>query len=1294
MCKKYLALAASLMISSVLSVSFLTGTASAVSGEALTKKALLNGIKTCATTQYFKAPVSLDDLSGLDNSKLGSLFTSAGKKVGSHTVRIPTMVGNTVKDSDVSCLQLLQGYHKNGQDVKGLAEYSGKTVTQDSLTKIGYRSTTNPDAASVSQECVQITYKDKTKKLLGGEEWNDRETNKYCFWVEDGKIAITPSGDHNVSKTKPGRGKSGAAKLDGEYDKDGSHPGYWLSIWYMDEKDKGHTVLYTSAEQGDREWSDFKNGFANVAANLNKANNIKDAKVNFTVGSDSSKNIARDERALTFGGASSKLAMLKYFAGDDATWDSVKFTEAEKTDLYRKYIKGQIDDGKVKQGECGTLETIKSNQGDKEMYVYQPNANKDNYCILEGADQVTQKFNAPRAGNDILYPESFLTIVTAQMPKEIADKNKEIRNPAPADPDDDGNAEEASQCSKAASSLGWIICPVIQGVGTATDWMYEYIEQEFLVTDADFVATTEKDENGNEVHTGTYVAWTSFRDFANIIFAIALAVVILSQITGFGVSNYGIKKMLPTLIMVAVLVNLSFFLCQLAVDVSNITGYGIKKIFVELGGPSSEFGEGSLGDIIGSTDGGSGILGGLLGLGGAVTVIATAPKWIWPFLVLLLGAAISVMFFFLLLGIRQAGIIILAALSPVAIICYALPNTKNIFSRWWKMFSALLLVYPICGALMGGGQFASKLLLANVNENTGFFYVLVAMLVQTVPFFFVPSILKSSMAAMGNLGMKLSSFGRGLSRGTTGMVRKSDGYKYRVAKTQAKSANRALKRQAWRDSHGLSVRGRASGWAGRGGIRGAIGDAAKSSRDHSQERRINAVAAQRRAEQNAAFVAEGGLANAERRERDAAMKNYEASYRGDDTFMNDFAAQSRAYDAAIQAVDDDPSDMNARAQLRALQNVLGSSADGQDIIQNVLHRRLADAQGRGETTVSAGMVAAGQTLMGDHGGFKSGNRGLNKLSQDLASGKALQSDRGKYATTALKDANGRTLTDKAGNQIYENNHYGAAAAAGTAAELAGANDSTLRGMLSSIQNGNMSTADMEAVYRNAGEAITNDNISVKPENENMLNQIRQAAYEKLQGQQVGGYTDSTGREFAHTGGNNYQYTDSSGNVHNYTRGSGGDLTEVGGSDVVNNSDLTSMSQNYYDDQGRKFVSNGSGTYTYDDGSIKHTYTRNSTTGDFTEVGTGSEVITGNRLKTATDNFGFNYGSSYRNLHTGDTFKIGHNAPATPTKISLPSGWTLTNSGWVDITTGRPLSPMDARRADSIVDHNNQIDNNR
>lgn len=853
-----------------------------------------------------------------------------------------------------------------------------------------------------------------------------------------------------------------------------------------------------------------------------------------------------------------------------------------------------------------------------------------------------------------------------------------------ANNDGDDNDDGSDVCYDATSPLGWVICPTLSVVGDATTGMYEYLEQHFLTIDASYMKP--EDEHG------TWKAWDNFRNIANIFFAIALAVIILSQITGFGVSNYGIKKMLPTLIMVAVLSNLSFFLCEVAVDISNIVGFDVKRLLVGIAPePGGDFGNGSLGTLIGNAFGALGI--GTVAITGGIFALVNWRTWIWPLLLVILAAVIGVFFFFLLLGARQAGIIILVALAPIAVICYALPNTKSIFNRWWKMFVGLLLVYPICGALMGGGEFASRLMLANVNDNSGFMFTLVAMLLQSIAFFLVPGVVKSSFAAMGNLGMRLSSFGRSLSRGATGAIRRSEGYKDQVQRSRAANAEKAIKRQAWRDKYGLSVRGRASGWAGRGGIRGAIGNKAKESRDRSQERRINAVAAQSRARQNAAFVAERGLADAERRERDAAMKNYESGYRGDDAFMNDFGAQSRAYEAAIQAVDDNPSNMNARAQLRALQNVLGTSADGQDIIQNVLHRRLAAAQSRGDTTVSAGMIAAGQTLMSDHGGFKSGNRGLNKLSQDLASGKALESDKGRYAATALKDARGRTLTDKAGNQIYENNHYGAAAAAGSAVELAGANDSTLNGMLSSIRNGNMSVGQMEAVYRNAGEAITNDNISVKPENEGLLNDIRQAAYDKLQGQQVGGYTDSTGREFAHTGGNNYQYTDSSGAVHNYTRNSSGDLTEVGGSDVVNNADLTSMSQNYYDDQGRKFVSNGSGTYTYDDGTTKHTYTRNSTTGDFIEVGTGSEVITGNRMKTASDNFGFNYGSGYRDLHAGDTFKVGHSAPATPTKINLPSGWTLTNTGWVDINTGRPLSPMDARRADSIVDHNNQIDNN-
>ena len=52
--------------------------------------------------------------------------------------------------------------------------------------------------------------------------------------------------------------------------------------------------------------------------------------------------------------------------------------------------------------------------------------------------------------------------------------------------------------------------------------------------------------------------------------------IIISQLTGFGISNYGIKKMLPRLIIAAILVNLSIYICQIAVDLSNILGYGLR----------------------------------------------------------------------------------------------------------------------------------------------------------------------------------------------------------------------------------------------------------------------------------------------------------------------------------------------------------------------------------------------------------------------------------------------------------------------------------------------------------------------------------------------------------------------------------------------------------------------------------------------------------------------------------------------------------------------------------------------
>lgn len=799
--------------------------------------------------------------------------------------------------------------------------------------------------------------------------------------------------------------------------------------------------------------------------------------------------------------------------------------------------------------------------------------------------------------------------------------------------DDSGeDSGGGTPCSVAAASLGWIICPVIQGVGNSVSSIYDMIEESFLRVDADFVSQD----------SATYTTWQRFQSFANIAFAIVLLVIILSQITGFGVNNYGIKKILPSLIIVAVLVNLSFFICQIAVDLSNILGYELRERFLEFASNIAiepDFTDGSAGSIVGYIVSTIVSAGALTGIG--IVLFSNLGAWIWPFLLSLLVVAIGVLFFFIILGVRQTGIIILIVLSPVAIVCYALPNTKGFFDRWRKMLTSLLVVYPICGLMMGGGQFVSRLLLSNIGSGgnvamssifslgvvdsgiSSFFYVLVAMLIQVVPFFFIPSIVKSSMAAMGNLGAKLSNFGRGLGRAATGTIRRSDGYKNRVARGRAWDAKRALNRsESTTGLRGLTNRVGARMRSGNNRVSRAM----NKSYTRRQADRINAIAAQRDADRRAQMTVDGGLAGAERRQNEELRKFHANTYSGDRAFMSDFDAQEAEYERALDAVDSDPTNEAEVARLRALQDVIGSTPDGQDRIQRVLNRRLYKEQeaarlGGRPPVLSAGMQAAKETLMSDHGGFKSGNRGLAATLKDMnASGDVFKN--GTFAKTG-KDAKG--------DDIYGNAYYGAQAAKGSAYELANANDDTLKNMYDSI--GSMSMQQLMDTYRNASEAITNDTIAIKPENEAMLNKIRQEAWNQIQAS-------------------------------------------------------TSSSPDYYDDQGRLFEHNVGSFYNYtDNNGTVHRYKRDASTGDFKEMGGAGEVVSGGQMMSASDNFTSQYGSNYRELHAGDTYKIDHRQYAHAT---MPTGWHQRKDGnWYNGNTR--LTPDEVARAEEIRRYNNQVD---
>jgi len=455
---------------------------------------------------------------------------------------------------------------------------------------------------------------------------------------------------------------------------------------------------------------------------------------------------------------------MNYFLGDTSSFDGGRFSDAEKYILYYTYLKESYNVATAANSvEDGVqVSWLKSDGTFEKVYVYDPDANLNDKKYVP---ELSAWLNLVELNwKEIAERMAQIDVASAFSEVGITDPVLDPNLP-PVEPEAD--VSSISACYENAGALGWIACPILEVVGGVTEQLYGFIESNFLLIDADL-------SNSDGVRVG----WGIFRDFTNIIFVILFLVVIFSQVTGIGVSNYGIKKILPRLIMVVALVNVSFVLCQIAVDLSNIAGASLRGLFEGFAADAAA-GSGGVPFDFGAVLGG--IIGGAFIAGAAAKVTAvfaiTIPWniWLFPIILAVIGCVISVFFFLILLGVRQAGVVILMILSPVAIICYALPNTKPIFDRWRKLFTSLLLVYPICGLLMGGGQFASTLLLIASHEGDGgAFFTIVAMLVSVVPFFFIPSILKSSMMAMGNLGMKISQFGHGISGGITRGIRGSE----------------------------------------------------------------------------------------------------------------------------------------------------------------------------------------------------------------------------------------------------------------------------------------------------------------------------------------------------------------------------------------------------------------------------------------------------------------------------------------------------------------------------------------
>ena len=303
-----------------------------------------------------------------------------------------------------------------------------------------------------------------------------------------------------------------------------------------------------------------------------------------------------------------------------------------------------------------------------------------------------------------------------------------------------------ASCKDSLGELGWWICPQTGKIAEAVDWLYDKIEDILVINPVEA-------KDGSPI----YEIWKYIKGVTNVVFIIFLLVVVYSQLTGVGISNYGIKKTLPKLIVVAVLVNLSFIICTLAVDVSNIVGNGLRGLFTSVEEATLGTMQVSSGAYVSMSQMYASMAGGTaLAIGAGVIGFETGA--IWMLIPVVLGAIVAVASGLITIALRQAVVTLLIMISPLAIVAYMLPNTEQWFKRWRQLFTRMLVFYPVFSLLFGASSLAGWAIIASAKDGFG---LLLGVAIQIFPLFFSWSLMKMSGTFLGTINAKMHSLAAG-----------------------------------------------------------------------------------------------------------------------------------------------------------------------------------------------------------------------------------------------------------------------------------------------------------------------------------------------------------------------------------------------------------------------------------------------------------------------------------------------------------------------------------------------------
>ncbi len=347
------------------------------------------------------------------------------------------------------------------------------------------------------------------------------------------------------------------------------------------------------------------------------------------------------------------------------------------------------------------------------------------------------KDNNPNVKIRPMYDEMMTCAEATQKASELADdytkavneyleKHPEERKNQKKEEEERLENQKGDECAAELNGFGSIICSGQNLFATITDILYgiisKILEGQTEITKSDPVRTH----------------WGNFLSIANIILIIAFLVVIYSTATSTGgLSNYDVKKLLPRIIIFAIAINLSFYICMALVDLSTILGKGAFGLL--MGGSA-----GAPPQLINSA---KKTAGEILIAGVALVAIAAV-------LVILIGAPIimALLAIVFALVVRGIALMILVIISPIAIALY-LFNSQGLskgFTMWRDNYIKLLLVYPLFMLVWGGTRVVSGLVAAgDQNGINALFVLLVEAVCLITPALSIMPLFKMSGDIMG-----------------------------------------------------------------------------------------------------------------------------------------------------------------------------------------------------------------------------------------------------------------------------------------------------------------------------------------------------------------------------------------------------------------------------------------------------------------------------------------------------------------------------------------------------------------